>query len=856
MSGCDCDPLAPAMPVVVNPPGQQALHWQVAPHAAALSRMRAKLADDPRPAVRALARHGTDEPAVALLDAWAVVADVVSFYTERIAEEGFLRTATELRSVRELARTLGYELRPGVAADAELAFTVEDGAGVSTEVTVAAGTPVQSVPAQGQLPQTFETSQDLLARAVWNAIPGAGAQPQVFRFEDTEMWLRGVGLGVRAGDPLVVVGLERLRHPATADADRTSRDDERWDFRIVDDVTENPTGLPGWTRLRVHSLRTGTDPVAVEGVAALAFAERANLFGWNAPDPALLRGPGGGPVPDATDSGWNDFGVGDPIELDGDHPRLRGGDFPRVEDCSWLVLEGSGLPSTPPADPAPTPKRELYRVTQAIPGSATRYALSGRITNVQLDVPRGPNGPENFDRRGTAAHCQSHALPAAEAPRTDPVRGATLTLARTDPTLPEGRRVLVTGLQPVATSTSPGAVSTTRPLLCEPATVLCCKVDDGGSTMTVTLDHSLDAEIDPQTLRVLANSVAATHGETVHQVLGSGDGRVPFARFRPSRVPLTYVGAGTASGARSTMDLRVDGVAWTEVASLDTAAGHDRVFTVRHDEDGAVTLGIGDGTHGARASTGVENVTATYRVGIGAAGAAVAGQLSMLPRRPLGVRAVNNPGPAQDWAPPESLEDARRHAPLRIRTLDRAVSVADHEDFAAAFAGVGSARADEVWDGHTGVVVVSLLGTAGTAPGAGLVTNLATALAAARDPGTPLRLLAGELLWFGLRVELRTDPAYERAAVEQAVRDALSARLAPAVRGFVEPVIAAGVLVMVRAVPGVVACTMPRLLPPGPPLPDAEVLAALPARSDGTTVQPAQLLGLAPDEVAIGVMPG
>ena len=38
--------------------------------------------------------------------------------------------------------------------------------------------------------------------------------------------------------------------------------------------------------------------------------------------------------------------------------------------------------------------------------------------------------------------------------------------------------------------------------------------------------------------------------------------------------------------------------------------------------------------------------------------------------------------------------------------------------------------------------------------------------------------------------------------------------------------------------------------------PDAEVLAALPARSDGTTVQPAQLLGLAPDEVAIGVMPG
>ena len=40
---------------------------------------------------------------MALIDACACVADVLTFYQERIANEGFLRTATERRSVLELA---------------------------------------------------------------------------------------------------------------------------------------------------------------------------------------------------------------------------------------------------------------------------------------------------------------------------------------------------------------------------------------------------------------------------------------------------------------------------------------------------------------------------------------------------------------------------------------------------------------------------------------------------------------------------------------------------------------------------------------------------------------------------------
>src|SRR5690606_8615811 len=71
-----------------NPPGQSELAWRVSPHGATLERLRAALADgDHLPPVRSLATRSARDPAVALLDAWAVVTDVVSFYTERVATE-------------------------------------------------------------------------------------------------------------------------------------------------------------------------------------------------------------------------------------------------------------------------------------------------------------------------------------------------------------------------------------------------------------------------------------------------------------------------------------------------------------------------------------------------------------------------------------------------------------------------------------------------------------------------------------------------------------------------------------------------------------------------------------------------
>ena len=62
---------------------------------------------------------------VALLHSWAMVIDILAFYQERILKEGYWHSATERRSVVELARAIGYELRPALAATTYLSLFVQ-----------------------------------------------------------------------------------------------------------------------------------------------------------------------------------------------------------------------------------------------------------------------------------------------------------------------------------------------------------------------------------------------------------------------------------------------------------------------------------------------------------------------------------------------------------------------------------------------------------------------------------------------------------------------------------------------------------------------------------------------------------
>jgi len=229
--GC-CSCLAEAGPhlAVASRPGLSALRYRAGTHASMLEAMVRRLTipigTSTPYSLHKLTTRESDDPALAMLDAWATVGDVLTFYQERILNEGYLRTATERRSILELARLVGYSLKPGVSSTVYVAYTVDDEA----KTIIPAGSKSQSIPGADERPQTFETSEDIEARGAWNALrprltkPQLIAQAQIGTLQT--LWLAGANTRLDPGDMLLFVftGAEpyALRRVKSVHADRAN----------------------------------------------------------------------------------------------------------------------------------------------------------------------------------------------------------------------------------------------------------------------------------------------------------------------------------------------------------------------------------------------------------------------------------------------------------------------------------------------------------------------------------------------------------------------------------------------------------------------------------------------------------
>jgi hypothetical protein len=215
---CACLAGAGHLPELTNRPGLSALNYRIGTYGTFREAMlrRLTLPVDPAQAnaaypLHALRTRETDDPAIALLDAWAIVGDVLTFYQERIANEAFLRTAMERRSVLELGNLVGYRLKPGVAASVYLTYTLDE----TAKTIIPAGTKAQTIPGANELPQTFETSEDTEARGAWNAVRPRMSRPQDLTLDDDykrdyvltipSLWTEGTTARFNARDPLLFV---------------------------------------------------------------------------------------------------------------------------------------------------------------------------------------------------------------------------------------------------------------------------------------------------------------------------------------------------------------------------------------------------------------------------------------------------------------------------------------------------------------------------------------------------------------------------------------------------------------------------------------------------------------------------
>lgn len=878
LDACGCCEADLPQPQIFNRPGLSALVYRIGAHPTFLRRMLTRLpvqtvvnhqGETVRP-LAALTARNSDDPAIALLDAWATVADVLTFYQERIANEAYLRTATERRSVLELARTIGYELKPGVAASAYLAFTVESAPGAPGVSVVAQGTKVQSIPGQGQLPQTFETSKEITTRAEWNALRPRLTQKQPLSREAPSLYFAGTTTNLKPGEWLLIVDkssgapqtrAKRIQRVVIVQKHQHTRVDFsaqpatlpgfQFVFKPVGviSLTRSPfinthvtaqvvnqswsesrlsafLTIQGWSRIGtvkfIAAPTAPTLPPADQGV--FRFRERLGFFGHNAPAYTTLSKP---PHNNNWDGGPNPvppLPPPPPPPTNGTPPTIwqnsqaaswTGADVYLERVVSEIVADSWALFQLSINEPTP------FRVGSVVEASLAEYALSGKATGLILNEPNGNDLPEAsksaaFKFRTTTAHVQSERLELAELPITEPIpAGETMIhLDRMVMGLSIGQPIIITGER----HDLPGVIAN------EVVTLKEITHSDGFTSLEL-LD-ALEFSYKRETVTINANVAHATHGETVVEVLGGGDGAAANQRFALKKPPLTQVSAPTASGVESTLDVRVNGILWEEAERLYGLDAGSENFIVRIDDDGKTQVIFGDGERGSRLPTGMENVTAVYRSGIGLPGMVAAEKLTLMQVRPLGIRGVNNPLPASGAADPENRDNARTNAPLTVLTMDRIVSRQDFEDFARAFAGIGKAQAVALWRGEaqwvhltvgakapaaTGDEANSPLATHEVSEDSDLFKNLLNAIGLSSDPGQRFRVDSYTPVFFNLKAKVRINPRYLAADVLAAVEAALQSAFAFEQRAFSQAVTAAEVTTVIQTVPGVVAVDLDEL---------------------------------------------
>jgi predicted phage baseplate assembly protein len=330
----------------------------------------------------------------------------------------------------------------------------------------------------------------------------------------------------------------------------------------------------------------------------------------------------------------------------------------------------------------------------------------------------------------------------------------------------------------------------------------------GAGTLTPLSDPGSFAASLRTPVSIFGNLVAVTRGESVAEVLGSGDATQSFQRFRLKKKPLTYLSVpGSTTGNQSTLTVWVDGVKWQEVTSLFLAGPEDRVYTVRQTVDGETEITFGGSGFGQPLPSGSSNVRATYRYGGGAA-SPPAGALRQLARPVQGLRRVVNPLAAFGGDDGDTPESIRTAAPDSALSLGRAISLLDFEAIARSYRGILNAVAAWAWDTREQRAAVKVWFIPPTDDeGEQLRADLEAHLSAIAALGTPISvaLAAPRAKTFAVDFAIAADR--EAAEVQEAALAVLddpdNGLLAKRRVPIGAPVFRADILAAVRAVDGV-----------------------------------------------------
>lgn len=571
---------------------------------------------------------------VQMVEWWAYLADVLSFYSWRSANNSYLRTADMDESVRGLIRILGYRPRPGIGSTGTVA-AVLDG---KKSITVSQGFQIQSKPKVGGQPQMFEVSQSatFTPQTDFEALA-----PDTGLLFDTDgcVRLEGVVDSVKKDD--VVVLVKRAWDGTASNSSILTVASTKQDKDLLGDPYTKVyfTSKPNWPNAKAADYQL------------LRSQQMLQLWHFGEAKPAS---------PSTTQPYWNvhmttlarSMKAGELILFNIVNPNssvlCRVG---AITDSVWYMSN----PDNP-----------------TIKGSVEPVIVSVH-SNVWLSYPVtacwNSSGNVNFDFRDVGT-----LLPI---PVTS-ITATTATLVAVDGDFPALQDVQV-----VVEDVDGNGASATAFVGANPASTMeLSDLPDPAITLKMPVN-------------VHTATLSVSRGETVaSEILGSGDASIENQEFTLKKSPVTYLAGESISGDgyASTIKIWVDGVQWQEVPILYGQPEGAKVFVTWEDDDEITHVRFG-----SRLPTGKNNIVASYRFGSGAE-TPDPGDLSIIVKPLENLKKIVSAAVLTPGSDPDPADQIKRYAPRSVLTFGRAVSGDDFETIAAQAPGVTRARSYWSWD--------------------------------------------------------------------------------------------------------------------------------------------------------------
>jgi len=818
---CPCEGFT--HPVTIsNLPGQDTLSYRVGDFASFRQALLMSLQDDQGNSIEAELTHANWSPtkgdlALQMVEWWAYLADILTFYNERIANEAYLRTADLPESVQRLIRLLGYRPRPGIGAQGSVAALLTN----AVPLTLPQGFQIQSKPGPGKQPQIFEL--DSKTSVKFPDVVEADLPPSKQLLSGKSILLKGTITTVKAGDRLLL--LEKGWNASTSN----------YALATVQQVEpeKDPRGKPN---TRITFVNPPDLPSSALATSYRLLQSKQVTHLWQYPATTVITADQA-----HLESLTRTIAIGDPVlfEIPSDKislmevvnllvslltsatalqlleppatvdnittslafltsyysyfQSLRYSNPPVHNDLMIQQLESQILQAVVTQFPFLSNLLEecvaskLVSVTSytevlwyANPDDASKpYEQPvSTIANPKIAIPilhtllKLKSTSEKFSLSQLNSEkdvVQIHydfqevgeliGTPAATAIGTSTAKPdeLQLTLLAVDPNkFPSGTN------QSILLEDAKGQGIAAQGDVA---------VDQKSIQLTITASPPALSALTPP-LRVLFNPLPVSRGQTVtSEILGSGDASLAGQEFVLKKSPLTYLLSGTSTSGRnytSTLRVWVNGVEWQEMPSFYEQSATARIFVTREDANQCTHVQFGDGINGARLPSGINNVTARYRYGCGAE-ALAAGSLNVILKPYPGLKAIRNPVAVGGGSDPDPAEQIRRYAPQSVLTFERAVSGDDYETIAAQTPGVTRAKAYWTWDTeHQCTLVKIYVGDDDSA-----VKSAQVALAGAVDPNRPVKVKKATAIPLQLVLTLKLDSAYLPDPVLAVVREAL-----------------------------------------------------------------------------------